>query len=111
MLELLRRFYAGSLLSPSGNRLLLQLMTETENSPKRLKGQLPANAVVAHKTGTSDTNAAGLTAAINDVGIITLPDGRHMAVVVYVSDYKGGVSGGEQIIAAISRLAWDFYSK
>lgn len=111
MLELLRLFYKGSLLSKSGNAFLMDLMTQSENPADRIKGLLPANAQVAHKTGTSDTNEKGLTAAINDVGILTLPDGRHVALVVYVSDYSGGVKAGSRIIATIARLVWNHYSK
>ena len=110
MLRLLRIFYEGKILSKTSNDLLMKLMTESENSPNRLKGLLPATAIVAHKTGTSNTNKKGLTAATNDIGIVTLPNGRHYAIVVYVSDYKGGVPRGEHIIATISKLVWDHYT-
>jgi beta-lactamase class A len=111
MARLLRAFYEGRLLAKENNELLLKLMTESENSPNRIKGLLPATAVVAHKTGTSNTNDQGLTAATNDIGIVGLPDGRHFAAVVFVSDYRGGVAKGEQLIARLSKLAWDYFSK
>jgi len=111
MLQLLKKFYKGELLSKSSRDFLMKIMTESENSPKRIKGLLPANAVVAHKTGTSNTNKEGITAATNDIGIITLPDGRHVALVVYVSDYRTGVASGEQVIAQIARLVWDYYTE
>jgi hypothetical protein len=41
--------------------------------------------VVAHKTGTSST-VNGVTAATNDVGLVTLPNERHMVIAVFVSD-------------------------
>lgn len=110
MLRILQLFYSGALLQPASNGHLMKLMTETENSPQRLKGLLPASTVVAHKTGTGNTNANGITAATNDVGIITLPDGRHYAIVVYVSDFKGTAAQGEKYIAEISRLVWDYYT-
>ncbi|XZF12788.1 class A beta-lactamase, subclass A2 [Chitinophagaceae bacterium MMS25-I14] len=109
MTQLLKLFYSHKLLSPATNTLLMKWMTESENSPNRLKGLLPAGTVAAHKTGTSDTNDAGITAATNDVGIITLPDGRCYAISVYVSDYKGGVVRGEHIIAEISKVVWDYF--
>ena len=59
-------------------------MTETTTGPKRIKGLLPADAVVAHKTGTSPTNSEGLSPATNDVGIITLPNGKHIAIAIFV---------------------------
>ncbi len=109
ILQLLRILYEGRLLSKASNDLLLKLMTESENSPNRLKGLLPANTPVAHKTGTSNTNGKGITAATNDVGIITLPDGRQYAIVVCFSNYTGGVSRGERIIAEISKLSFDYF--
>jgi beta-lactamase class A len=109
MLRLLRLFYNGSLLSKGSNAFLMKIMLETDTGPNRIKGQLPVKTSVAHKTGTSDTNEQGLRAATNDVGIITLPDGRHYALAVFVSDYYGPVSKGEHLIANISRIVWDYY--
>lgn len=110
MLHLLELLHEGKLISPANTHLLMKMMTKSENSPKRIKGLLAENTVVAHKTGTSNTNAQGITAATNDVGIITLPDGKRLAIVVYVSDYKGGVERGEHIIAEISKTAWQYYT-
>lgn len=109
MLELLRRLHEGTLLPARWNNVLLQLMTESENSAARLKGKLPKDAVVAHKTGTSNKNASGLIAATNDVGIVTLPNGRHFAIAVFVSDYMGDYPKGEQTIATIARCTWDHF--
>lgn len=107
MLQLIDLFYKEQALSSANNDFLMKIMTESQNSPNRIKGLLPAGAIVAHKTGTSNTNNKGLTAATNDAGIITLPNGRHVAIVVYVSDFKGGAPRAEQIIANIAKLTWD----
>jgi beta-lactamase class A len=66
----------------------------------------PQGTAVAHKTGTSGTQD-GLTSATNDIGIVTLPDGRHLAVAVFVSDSKAGEATREGVIARIARAAWD----
>ncbi|HEX7998107.1 MAG TPA: class A beta-lactamase, subclass A2 [Pyrinomonadaceae bacterium] len=107
VLVLLRALQEGRGLSAESRALLLRLMTETPTGPKRLKGRLPAGTVVAHKTGTSGT-VEGLTAATNDVGLLTLPDGRHLAVAVFVSDSRAGESVREDVIAQIARAAWDW---
>lgn len=107
MVGLLLAFYEGRGLSGESRALLLQLMTETGTGPHRLKGQLPAGAIVAHKTGTSNT-VDGLTRATNDVGIITLPDGRRLLVAVFVSDSKAPESVREGVIARITRAAYDW---
>ena len=72
-------------LSPDRDTLLLKWMMESTPGPKRIKGLLPSGTVVAHKTGASGTDS-GLTRATNDVGLVTLPDGRHLAIAVFVSD-------------------------
>ena len=73
MTDLLYQFYTGKCLSHASTQFLMKLMTESANSDKRIKGLLPAGIIVAHKTGTSNTSAGGVTAAVNDLGIITLP--------------------------------------
>jgi beta-lactamase class A len=111
MTVLLDQFYAGKILTKSNTDLLYKLMTETSTGPKRLKGLLPADAVVAHKTGTSPTNAEGLSPATNDVGIITLPNGRHMAISVFVCNSTNDEATREGTIAKITKAAWDYYGK
>lgn len=111
MLQLLQLLYTGKLLQTERRAYLLKLMTESDNSNQRIKGALPASAIVAHKTGTSSTNAEGLRGAANDVGIITLPDGRHYALVVFASDFKASLERGEATIAAISRAVWDYMQR
>jgi len=111
VVRLLDLFYSGKVLSKSSNDFLLKIMTETTTGPKRLKGLLPADAVVAHKTGTSATNDEGLTPATNDVGIITLPNGKHLAIAVFVCNSKADDATRELVIAQIAKAAWDFYGK
>lgn len=107
---LLRVFHEGKGLSKSSQALLLQLMTETTTGPKRIKGLLPNGTVVAHKTGTSST-VNGVTAATNDVGLVTLPNGRHMAIAVFVSDSGANNAIREEVIAKVAKAAWDEWSK
>jgi beta-lactamase class A len=85
-------------------------MTETSTGLKRLKGRLPDGTVVAHKTGTSAT-VNGVTAATNDVGLVTLPNGRHLAIAVFVSDSTADTAIREEAIAKVARAVWDEWSK
>ncbi|GAB3882057.1 class A beta-lactamase [Spirosoma agri] len=107
---LLRLIQQGRGLSESSRALLLRIMTETETGLHRLKGQLPAGTVVAHKTGTSWT-IDGLTAATNDIGLITLPSGRHIALAVFVSDARADQKTREAVIANLSRTIWNYWNK
>jgi beta-lactamase class A len=108
---LLRALYERRGLSQESQSLLLKLMTDTPTGPKRLKGLLPKDAVVAHKTGTSGANASGINAATNDIGIITLPNGRHLAIAVFVSDSPADDATREGVIAKVARAAWDRWSR
>ena len=103
---LLCRLQQGRGLSASSRRLLLGFMTGSRTGPWRIKGQLPAGTVVAHKTGSSGA-VDGLTRATNDAEIVTLPDGKHLAVAVFVSDTRADEATQEAVIAKIARAAWD----
>jgi beta-lactamase class A len=105
---LLRALYERRGLSESAQGLLLKYMTESTPGAKRLKGLLPAEAVVAHKTGTSGVEK-GITAATNDIGIITLPNKRHLAIAVFVSDSPETEATREEVIAKIAKALWDRY--
>lgn len=107
---LLRALYEGQGLSESSQALLLRLMTDTPTGLRRIKGLLPDGTVVAHKTGTSRT-VDGVTAATNDVELVTLPNGRHLAIAVFVSDSRANDAIREEVIAKVTRAAWDKWSK
>jgi beta-lactamase class A len=108
MTGLLSAFQKGAGLSADSRGLLMQWMIETTTGPKRIKGLLPEGTVVAHKTGTSGTRD-GLTRATNDVGLIALPGGRHLALAVFVSDSHAGAER-EEVIAKLARAAFDQWS-
>jgi len=58
---------------------------------------------VAHKTGT-------MAAAVNDVGIVTLPDDAgHLAVAVYVNTLHRTTYRRERTIAQASRALYDYF--
>lgn len=97
-------------LSEPSQALLLRFLVESPTGRQRLKGLIPAGTVVAHKTGTSGTRN-GVTAATNDIGIITLSNGRHLAVAVFVSDSSADQTTRERIIAEIAHAAWKNWSE
>jgi len=109
MLQVVELFRQGKLLSATSNAFLNKLMTATATGAKRLKGQLPARAIVAHKTGTSGTNKEQLTPATNDAGIVTGSDQRSFSIVVFVSDSRETTDTNEAIIAEVAKCVWDYY--
>jgi beta-lactamase class A len=102
MVALLRLFLDHEVLSPPSRELLMQFLKGTSTGPGRIKGLLPPGTVVAHKTGTSDTNLKGVTAATNDVGIIFLPGGSHLILAVYIRDSRADEKIRERVIARIA---------
>ena len=43
----------------------------------------------------------------NDIGLIPLPDGRRIAIAVFVTDSTADQATREQVIARIARAAYD----
>jgi beta-lactamase class A len=111
MVKLMDKIYTGNVLSPASKDFLIKILQETTTGPKRIKGLLPAGTVVAHKTGTSPTNAAGLSPATNDVGVITLPNGKHVAIAIYVCNSTADEATRESVIANIAKVVYDYEVK
>lgn len=111
MINLLKLFYQHKILSANSHDFLWKVMVSTTTGEDRLKKLLPAGTVVAHKTGTSGTNKQGLTGAVNDMGFITLPNGKHIAISVFVTNSTEKVETNERIIADIAKLAYEYYSQ
>ncbi|MGN8070256.1 class A beta-lactamase, subclass A2 [Mucilaginibacter sp. 22184] len=109
--HLLDLAFKPNFLSPASHAYLWKIMRETSTGPNQIKGLLPAGTVVYHKTGKSGTNKQGITAATNDIGIITLTNGKQLAIAVFVSDSPVDQTTRESIISRIARAAYDEASK
>jgi beta-lactamase class A len=108
--QLLHKFHKEQVLSKSSQDFLYKIMVETTTGPNKIKGLLPREAIVAHKTGFSGKNKEGLTGGTNDIGIITLPNGKQFAIAIFVSNSMENEEINDKIIAEISLAAWDYYS-
>jgi len=106
MARLLGRMQLGNILPPQQTTLLLDLMARSKTGPRRLKALLPADTIVAHKTGTTHV-------VINDVGVITLPPdgaiGGHLALAVFVIN-GWRESTMQQTIAQIAGASFEFFT-
>jgi beta-lactamase class A len=107
--DMLARVEQGALISPSSTAMLLDWMTASTSFPGRIKGQLPAGTRAAHKSGTSGTTD-GITAATNDAGLVTLPDGSHLALAVFVKDSADESAARDDLIARMARAAYDCWA-
>lgn len=109
----LQLFYEnkGNLLSKSSYDFFWKTNIETTTGKNRIRGQLPAETIVAHKTGWSGTNKeTGITAAVNNIGIVFLPNGKYFIISVFVSESKENFDTNEKIIADIAKATYDFYT-
>jgi beta-lactamase class A len=110
MVRLLELFHHGKLFSRSSQDLLMEMMLKTITGRDRIKGLLPENTDVAHRTGMSATDDHGVRAALNDVGIVSLPNGNHFAIAVFISDTKDDTPALEALIAKIAKVSYDHFA-
>lgn len=107
--ELLKALHHNKILSSKSRGFVNKLLLETSTGTNRLKGLLPKGTIIAHKTGTSGTNKeTGIMAAVNDIGIVTLPNGNQFAIAVFVGKSKEKIETNEKIIAEISKATYDY---
>ncbi|AZI69648.1 class A beta-lactamase [Cloacibacterium normanense] len=108
--QLLKKFSEGKILNSENTKWLYQSMVKSETGVKRLKGKLP-NVKIAQRAGTSFTNDEGITGAINNVGIMELPNNQKIYIAVFVHNTSEEFSKGEEIIADIAKTTYEFYTK
>lgn len=109
--DVLKKFYDGKLLSKKSTDYLMKVMLSTSTGKNKLIEQLPENTPVARKTGASGKNNAGLTGAENEIAIVTLPNGKHYAIAVFVSDSTETNVVNCKMISDISKSVWDYFNK
>lgn len=109
--RLLEQFYNGKILNKEHTKWLYAAMLKNATGPRRLKGKLPKEVKVAHRTGTSFTNKAGMTGAINDYGVIELSDKKRIFIAVLVHDTYEIFENSEAMIADIAKATYDYYKK
>jgi beta-lactamase class A len=104
MTSLLSELYNKKLLKSEHTILILDAMERCETGAKRLKGLLPKEVEVAHKTGSDFL-------ATNDAGIITLPNNKgHVAVTVFVKNSDKPMPEQEKAIAEVARSVYSFFA-
>lgn len=110
MTQLLEIFHEGNILSKQSHDFLWKAMLEVPMGGKRIKGLLPEGTVVAHRTGTGARNNKGIAGAVNNTGIMVLPDGKQVALTVYVTRASEDDSKLEEVIAKIAKRVYDYYT-
>ena len=102
MARLLSGLYRGEFLSDQSRQVLLSAMSRTVTGKRRIPAHIPLEARVSHKTGS-------LSNTSSDIGLIECPDGRVIAVAIYVTG-QGTKLAREERIAAIARALYDGFA-
>jgi beta-lactamase class A len=92
----------GELLSPASTDFMLQLMGEARTGQLRLRAAVAPGWSLAHKTGTGP-DWRGASVGINDVGLLTAPDGRTFAVAVMVRQTRQGPAARHRLMQGVAR--------
>lgn len=106
MVQLLTKLqHAQAGLSPEGQSLLFTMMTRSTTGAHRIRSILPAGAALAHKTGT-------MPGVANDAGIITTPQGQHIAIAILTKGRRSGTDDDiDRVIADIASVVYHDLSK
>ncbi len=102
MVQLLAGIHQGRWLSPASRDVLVGAMERCRTGTRRIPAMMPETVTVAHKTGSLNNTSS-------DVGILTMPDGRSIALAIYVTG-QGSRDVRERRIASIARAIYDGYT-
>jgi beta-lactamase class A len=103
MADLLTKIFSGHALSPASAKVLMATMERCHTGDDRIRARLPAGTVVADKTGT-------LGGSVNDVGVITLPEGKGQLVIAFfIKKSDLPFAARERVIADLGRALYDYF--
>lgn len=101
---LIDRLFTDTLVGKSYQDLINSALLRCQTGPDKISAALSETEgiTIGHKTGSGDRDENGRLAASNDVAFISLPDGRHYALAVFVKDFDGTDAEAAATIARIS---------
>ncbi len=102
MVSALAALKRGELLSKESTDVILATMAQATTGPRRLRGGLPKDWHIAHKTGTGQ-DYKGASIGINDVAVLTAPDGHAYTVAVLMRRTAKPVSERLEFMQAVSK--------
>ena len=97
----LARLKRGELLSPASTQRLLSTMGSTKTGALRVRAALRPGWKWSHKTGTGQ-NFQGRVGGINDIGLLTAPDGSTYAMAIMTVPNKSN-GGAQDLMQAVTR--------
>ncbi len=99
----------GELLSRASTDFMLGLMGEARTGQLRLRAGMEPGWSLAHKTGTGP-DWRGASVGINDVGLMTAPDGHTYAVAVMVRQTSQPPSARHRLMASVARAVESYWA-
>lgn len=101
---LIDRLFTDTLVGKSYQDFIKSALLRCQTGPDKISAALSETEgiTIGHKTGSGYRDENGRLAASNDVAFITLPDGRHYALAVFVKDFDGTDAEAAATIARIS---------
>ncbi|HEX6371830.1 MAG TPA: class A beta-lactamase [Longimicrobium sp.] len=100
---LLAQLQRGEGISAASRGFLLDAMRRSPTGTRRIRAGVPRGTEVADKTGT-------IGRTTNDVGLVTLPDGTHVALAVFVRNSSRTNEQVEPAIAAAARAVYEHFA-
>jgi beta-lactamase class A len=103
MNRLLEMLVKGEIVDYVASYKIVDILKECQTGTARIPGLLPKEVEVAHKSGS-------ISGAINDTGIVFLPNGAgHLVITVFMKNTKATTAVRERVIADITRYAYDYF--
>lgn len=101
---LIDRLFTDTLVGKSYQDFIKSALLRCQTGPDKISAALSETEgiTIGHKTGSGYRDENGRLTASNDVAFITLPDGRHYSLAVFVKDFDGTDAEAAATIARIS---------
>lgn len=101
---LIDRLFTDTLVGKSYQDFIKSTLLRCQTGPDKISAALSETEgiTIGHKTGSGYRDENGRLAASNDVAFISLPDGRHYALAVFVKDFDGTDAEAAATIARVS---------
>ncbi|MBO5426994.1 MAG: class A beta-lactamase, subclass A2 [Prevotella sp.] len=108
---LMNRLFTDTIVSQEKQEFIMKSLGECATGKDRIAAPLlgKEKVSIAHKTGSGYIDN-GVLAAHNDVAYITLPNGTHYTLAIFVKDFKGNESQASKVAAHISAIVYSLLS-
>lgn len=111
MARMMLGFFTDPAIPQKHRELLASFMGRGPGIPGKILDALPDGLHAGHKTGSSDISAQGLRPADNDLAFFRLPDGRYVALAVFLLNSLESPDEDLRIIRELARLSIDWLAR